>query len=656
MCGIAGIFGKKGNHVSIGSVEAMGKMMFHRGPDNFAVLGFGENLCLAHNRLSFLDLSTAANQPFTNENYALVYNGEIYNFREIRARLEKAYNIQFKTTSDTEVLFYSLIYDGIENCLRELRGMFAFAFYNKADDELLLARDRLGIKPLYYFQNNQLFYWSSEIKALAKTLNLKPNPMKTLFSVNGITENSNEQTLFDGIIPIKPGSYLKIKSADLKPQEFFYYKIIDDFEREYYQELEQKSAAGVVEEFDRLMTASVNSMLISDVPVGTFASGGLDSSLISAIANQNYPNLKLFTANILGKFSEYEDAKKLSQHLKAELFDYKFEPEMMLRDWAETTYFYECPIVIHTNAIPFSKVARLAAESNVKAVLTGEGADELFLGYPKLLTRRYNKIAAFPVNFVKSLYKFIPRLEEYLFPNQKDTTIEFAKHLAQGFETQYREAEIEQKVEFLEERKRREQLLTIQILGDHLVGLLHRNDRMGMMASIEARFPFLNEELVKFAINLPTKYKIGSSFSWHNYKHPFLIDKWIVRKTAEKYLPTDLTYKKKNGFPMVGHKFVRIKKDFFKDGWVAENLRLDNKRQEFIIKSQNPYFIAKLASVEIFGRIYVLNENLEKVKNHVLQHAEIVTDNSKNNGANLLGSSISTTILLENINKIVGNF
>jgi asparagine synthase (glutamine-hydrolysing) len=381
----------------------------------------------------------------------------------------------------------------------------------------------------------------------------------------------------------------------------------------------------ILTEFERLLCTSIKSMLVADAPLGAFVSGGIDSSLISAIAHKSYPNLKLLTANVLGKFSEFEDAKALSKHLGLELYDYRFKPEQMLSDWADVTYFYECPIVVHTNAIPFSNVARLARDLNVKAVLTGEGADELFLGYPRLLTRRYDWLAALPVTFVKSFYKLAPKLEEYLFPNHKQTPIEFANHLIQHFESPLRDAEFGDKFDFLGATQKHEQLLTIKMLGDKLLTLLHRNDRMGMMASIEARFPYLDEELVKFAINLPAKYKIGRSLRWHNYKHPFLIDKWTIRKTAEKYLPKNLVQKKKNGFPMSGHKFVRIKKGFFNNGWVMENLALSNKTQDFMLESQNPYFIAKLASVEIFGRIFGSGESVDEVKTHVMSNAEIIT-------------------------------
>lgn len=625
MCGIAGIYQQNGRVVSLETVETMGRAMFHRGPDNFSWSGFGDNIGLSHNRLSFLDLSPAANQPFKDENYALVYNGEIYNFKQIRDRLIKDFGIRFETTSDTEVLFYSLIHDGIENCLKELRGMFAFAFFDKCRGELYLARDRYGIKPLYYYHKDKAFHWSSEIKSLAQTLGLKPDPLKTLFSINGIAEKSNEYTLFNDIHPVRPGSFLKVTSDDRYPKETQYYRTIDDFEPELYRNLDRQPAASVLAEFDRLMTQSVERMLISDVPVGAFVSGGIDSSLISAYAGKTHPDFKLFTANILGPLSEYEDAKALSEHLRMELYDYKFSPEMMLADWADVTYFYECPIVIHTNAIPFSNVARLARESGVKAVLTGEGADELFLGYPRLLTKRYDRLALFPMTLLRSAYRLVPGLEQYLMPTPGQTPLTFANQLIQQFEGPYREDKLAGKFDFLSKAKQREQLLTIKMFGDHLVGLLHRNDRMGMMASIEARFPFLDEDLVKFAINLPSKFKIGRSARFHNYKHPFLIDKWIVRKTAEKYLPSKLSSKKKNGFPMSGHKFVRTNKEFFRDGWVAETLKLNNRKQEFMLETQDPYFIAKLASIEIFGRIYDFRESLEKVKNHVLRNTEMLS-------------------------------
>ncbi len=621
MCGIAGMFQRGGGDASLETAKQLGLAMTHRGPDNFGFELRGK-VALAHNRLSLLDLSEAGNQPFSNDRYSLIYNGEIYNFQENRERLEKEFNVEFRTTSDTEVLFYSLILDGVDKCLSTSKGMFAFAFYDELEQTLWLARDRMGIKPLYIYQSNGALYWASEIKALARTLGLQPDPVRTLFAANNMAEKSAEYTLFKGLKSLQPGSYLQIKGGG-DPKEVIYYDVVDDFDIDYYKELDRKGPNEILSDFDGMFSDAVRRMLISDAPVGAFVSGGIDSSLISAVASGFNDDIKLFTANVVGKYSEFDDVQTLAKHIGKDVYEYRFEPAMMLRDWAAVTYHYDCPIVVHVNALPFSNVARLARDSNVKAVLTGEGADELFLGYPRLLTQRYDKLAAMPKNAVESLYKASPKLHSYVFGNNGDTPIAFLNKLVQGFELQQVEQRADEKLNCLSKRDRREQYMTIKMLREHLITLLHRNDRMGMMSSIEARFPFLDEEIVRFAINLPAKYKIGRTNRFYNYKHPFLIDKWIVRKTAEKYLPDQIVRKKKQGFPMYGHKFLTIKDGFFRDSWVADSLGLSNKAQSYILQTQDPYFVAKMASVDIFGRIYAMGHSIEDVSRHIQEYAHV---------------------------------
>jgi asparagine synthase (glutamine-hydrolysing) len=619
MCGIAGILNKTGNPVDRSALESMARTIGHRGPDNFG-LTIDRNVGMAHTRLSFLDLSDLANQPYQNENFILSYNGEIYNFKSIRQRLETDFGVKFKTTSDTEVLFHSLINLGVEKCLSEIKGMFAFAFFDKQKGELTLGRDRLGIKPLYYIDRGDSFYFASEMKVLARELDLKPDATKTLIAIGGFGERSRKNTLFEGLHSVEPGTYVKV-SADGQVKCRSYYDPIDDFDLDYYRELDLATGAAIVSEFERLFTDSVDRMLVSDVPMGAFVSGGVDSSLIAAVASKKYPDIQLFTANVVGNMSEYDDALVVSKHINAQLSDYRFEPEMFLRDWVETTYFYESPIVVHTNSVPFGNVAKVARDSGIKAVLTGEGADELFLGYPKLLAQRYNRLARLPDTILKSIYKLVPGLHEHLFANGKNNLMSFVGNLAQNFESE-RLDELDGQMASLNGR-RREQKMTIKMLNEHLITLLHRNDRMGMMNSIEARFPFLDEAVVKFAINLPSKFKIGRSSRFYNYKHPFLIDKWIVRKLAEKYLPKRIVYKKKFGFGMVGHKHVSLKSDFFKNGWLAEVLKLDSATLEYLVSTQDRYFVAKLASVEIFGRIFARQDDRAAISRDVTRHASL---------------------------------
>jgi asparagine synthase (glutamine-hydrolysing) len=597
----------------------MGKIVTHRGPDNFSVIT-DNNVGFAHNRLSILDLSPNANQPFVSDSHILAYNGEIYTYREIRRELQEEHGVTFKSTSDTEVLFHSLVHFGVDESLQKIKGMFAFAFYDRRTGVLILARDRFGIKPLYYIKDQTGFYWASEIKVLSKTLNLTPEPIKTLFALGGQGERSKRNTLFRGVFSLEPGSYLRI-CCGKKVTVTRYYDPVEQFNIHRHDDLNARSTGSVLEEFEELFVASVENMLASDAPMGLFM-GGVDSSLIAAVAKKKNPDIQLFTANVVGQFSEFDDTKVSADHIGAELRDYKFEPDMFLRDWAEATYYYESPIVVHTNSIPMGNVARLAREFGVKAVLTGEGADELFLGYPRLLAERYKHLALLPDKIVKSLYKLVPGLSEYLFPAPSNKIASFLGSLSEGFESQL----VDQQSDVLsisKGRRRSEQKMTIKMLNEHLITLLHRNDRMGMMASIEARFPFLDEDLVAFAINLPAKYKIRSSLRFHNHKHPFLVDKWILRKTAEKYLPKSIVYKKKFGFGMFGHKFIEVDAEFFRDGWLSDTLGWDNKTIEHLVETQDRYFVAKLASLEIFGRIFALHQDIEDVTTLILRNIRL---------------------------------
>jgi asparagine synthase (glutamine-hydrolysing) len=366
-------------------------------------------------------------------------------------------------------------------------------------------------------------------------------------------------------------------------------------------------------------------MLMSDVPIGAFVSGGVDSSLISSIATRINPQLSLFTADVKGKYSEHEDAKFLAESLGRPLQTAAFEPEMMLTDWVSCTYHYETPIVSHTNAIPFARVAELARSSGTKTVLTGEGADELFLGYPKLLAKRYRRLLLLPVEFFKALYGIVPALRSYIFPDAGQSIEGFLCLLAQGFERQrYRERGWES-YGFLSKNELPDHYLSIELLLEHLVSLLHRNDRMGMKSSIESRFPFLDETLVKFAINLPLRWKMRRVFRFHDYKHPFLIDKWPVRALAEVSLPDRISHKKKNGFPMIGHNHLRVTPGFFRGGYVADLVGLTPKAEEFMHRTQSPYLIAKLASLEVFGRLFERDEKQDRITDRVLEYCQIVS-------------------------------
>ena len=619
MCGISGFINSNKKTVDESVLQTLLQVQHHRGPDAAGIY-YDSFVGLAHNRLSLLDLTENGNQPFEDAEHVLIYNGEIYNYEELRAMLPPK---DYQSSSDTAVLFHALKTWGVDKAIKSLRGMFAFAWYDKKSHNLTLGRDRIGIKPLFYgADTNGTYCFASEIKSILAVIKGQVNPIKVLYSGLGVLEKSRYETAWCNIFQVKPGSYISISQE--KVTETIYHDLAWDVDENEFKRLDKLSFGEVLNEFEGLFNSAIKKMLISDAPMGVYVSGGIDSSLIAVRATAYQPDLKLFTANVKGKYSEFADAEFLAECLGKKLYDYPFEKEMALRDWAKVTWHYESPLVIHFNAIPFSNVSQLAYEEKVKAVLTGEGADELFLGYPKLLTRKYDKMIKSPFALLTQVYNTIPKLKSYVFnTGGSQDLLGLFEQAAQNFTRQtIREKDIGA-YDFLPEKARQEQYLTAQMMREGIISLLWRNDRMGMINSIEARFPFLDEKITAFAMNLPVKFKIGRTKRFHNYKHPFLIDKYIVRKLAEKNLPHRLTYKKKNGFPSYGLRHTAIKPEFFKNGFLAEMMQLNDKQVEYMCGNFTSYNIALLGSVEVWAKLFLGNETIEQVSESINRNFSI---------------------------------
>lgn len=616
MCGISGIVYRENKAKAITNVEQMLQLQHHRGPDSQGIF-IDNNIVLGHNRLSLLDLSDNGRQPFEDSNYVLVYNGEIYNYEEIKKQLPA---FEYCSNSDTEVLFKALAHWGLEKTLSKLMGMFAFAWYNKHTHELSLVRDRIGIKPLFYGTSlDGNFVFGSELKALVMPFHFRPDPMKITYAALGILEKSRDYTAWHNLFHLKPGHYLVFKDGNyvLKP----YFNLIDWVKEDEYKRLDAAGTHSVIEELNHLLQNSVNSMLVSDAPMGCFVSGGIDSSLIAAYALQQRPDVKLFTANVIGKYSEFGDTQQLARYLQAELLDYPHQKEYAFRDMARVAWHYETPMINHFNAIAFSNVAGLAQSEGVKAVLTGEGSDELFLGYPKLLTRKYDSIIKAPFELFNRLYSIFPPLKAYINKGQRsDGLLQVLEMGSQNYTRQYLRESGERAYHFIkDEKKREDQYLSVQMMQEGIVSLLWRNDRMGMINSIESRFPFLDEKVVAFALNLPVKYKIGRASKFYNYKHPYLIDKKIVREVAKSKLPQSIVYKQKFGFATYDFLSIKVAPQFFKNGIIAETLGLDSKGIDYLTRNTSAYHLGLLAAVEVWGALYMkkvpithLNDEIQK--------------------------------------------
>lgn len=615
MCGIAGIQLKASGQVQEEWLRSMGEKQRHRGPDDFSIFIKG-NVGFAHNRLSILDLSAAGNQPFRNERYVLTYNGEIYNYQELQEELIKE-GVRFKSTCDTEVLFYYLIRHGVLKTLQSIKGMFAFSFCDLEDGTVYLCRDRLGIKPLYWKYDSSGLYWASEVKAMMGVTKIEPDPVKTLFSMASIADHSNFYTVFREVLRVVPGHYLACKPGE-PPQDVEYYDINQEVDESYYRELDQLPFPEVCRLFNRLLQTSVRQMLMSDAPMGVFISGGVDSSLIAALAVGSKKEISLFTADVTGKHSEYQDTKALSERLGNPLHAFHFLPEMMLSKWAVATWFYGAPLITHTNSIPFSCVAALAREKGVKAVLTGEGSDELFIGYPLAIMKTFRPFLTETLDsFRKALSVCFPVLRRPSSQGARSMNA-FLNLLVQDFERQrLREKGVQSYAFLSSDRAAESHYLSIQMIREGLIALLHRNDRMGMMASIESRFPFLDEPILHFAVNLPLKMKQRWGLKIYDPKHPFLVDKAIVRQTALDYLPEKMAFKRKSGFAMYGHKNIHVKPGYFSGGYAADLLRMTPEAEAHMLRMQDPYFIAKLVSVDIFGRIFSYRESTEQVQERI---------------------------------------
>lgn len=597
----------------------MGAAVCHRGPDSNGSACDG-SYGVAHTRLSILDLSPAGHQPFVDGPHSLAFNGEIYNYLDLRQDLLDR-GLHLVSTSDTEVLFRLLILDGVEPTLARLRGMFAFSFYDARTRTAVLCRDRLGIKPLLYRWRDGELHWASEAKAIAAVRPLEIDRTRLLQSTASLFDGRGERTVFRHVRNVPAGAYLVARAGEA-PALHRYHEWTDEISEAAYRELDAEPMQAIVHRFSDLLRTSTKRMLLSDAPMGVFVSGGIDSSIIAAFAFEQDPELSLFTANVVGRYSEVEDARRLAASLGARLHEATYGPDDVLREWSRGTWHYEAPLINHMNALPLGVTAELAHRTGVKAVLTGEGSDELFLGYPPFVARRYQGLAA-PVDWLIRAYGLLPGVRQFLFPRDEGKIDLFYPKLTTGFESEAAEARFAEAYAFLPPKRRADHLSASHLLLSHLGSLLHRNDRMGMLAGIESRFPFLDEDMVRFGLNLPAKFKIRRVRKVHNRKHPFLMDKAVVRHAARELLPPSLTAKKKFGFPTYGHHALRIGREFFDGGYVEDAFELSKEAEAQLVSDRYRYFGALLGSVEVFGRLFERGETPDEVTAHLEKHVRV---------------------------------
>ncbi|NET60090.1 MAG: asparagine synthase (glutamine-hydrolyzing) [Symploca sp. SIO2E6] len=555
MCGIAGIFHLDGEPVSPVIVKKMTDAIAHRGPDGEGQFVDG-CIGLGHRRLAIIDLSPAGHQPMSTKDgrFVLSYNGEIYNFRELRIELE-ALGYQFHSQTDTEVLL-SAYAEWREHCLERLNGMFAFALWDRQEQKLFLARDRYGIKPLYYTRVGDKLLFGSEVKAiLANPAYQSAIDLEGLLEYFTFQNFFTDKTLFKGVKLLPAGHYLwlSLNQPNLVQQQYWDY---------HFAEPEQiRDEREYLEELDRLFRQAVSRQLVSDVELGAYLSGGMDSGSITAIAAQQLPYLKTFTcgfdlnsaSGIEVSYDEREPAEYMSYLFKTEHYEMVLKAGDMERVMPRLAWHLEEPRV--GQSYPNFYVAQLASKF-VKVVLAGTGGDELFAGYP---WRYYRAVVNHNFeHYVDQYYEFWQRLL-----NREEIRAVFSpiweevKHVdtREIFRSVFQQSD--------SNLKRPEDYINHSLYFEaktFLHGLLMVEDKLSMAHSLETRVPFLDNDLVDFAMKVPTRLKLGNltevvrlnendpGNKTAKYFQKTKDGKLLLRQVMRRYIPDVVTDRIKQGF------------------------------------------------------------------------------------------------------------
>ena len=563
MCGLAGFFGDFDKNL----LPRMGSVIQHRGPDNTGIWCC-ENLKvgLVHTRLSILDLRTNANQPMSSDcgRAKIVFNGEIYNYRQLREDLVEK-GVTFKTTGDTEVVLKLYIHYGID-FLSKLNGIFVISIFDLERRSLFLARDGQGVKPLYYSELSRGFLFASELKALVqeKSLVRSLNPEAIAAHLTFLYA-PGKMTMLKNVYKLLPGHYLEVKEGKIiKISEFY------DYPAQTYRPNKPKNY--FVENTRKYLEQAVNKQLVSDVPVGAFLSGGLDSSAVVAIAKKMNPDLDLpcFTIDFEDNAFENEGmardlpyAERVAKHLGIKLNKVTVGSEMLL-DLEKMIYHLDEP---QADPAPLNamQICALAKAQGIKVLLSGTGGDDIFTGYrrhyaigaerfwgwlPKKAREFLRYTSEIKISNRPALRRFrkafqyadleaSERLVSYFFwLDPKIGKSLFSANFSSQFKDFYPQKPFMDTLGKLPDGLTSlQQMLYLEqkhFLTDHN---LNYTDKVSMAHGVEVRVPLLDPDLISWASTIPDKYKQNGS-----------VGKWVFKKSMENYLPKDVIYRPKTGF------------------------------------------------------------------------------------------------------------
>lgn len=576
MCRIVGIweFTSKGSGINSRIIQ-MRDTLSHGGPDDAGTFVDSKaGVALGHRRLSILDLSEKGKQPMEFESLVITYNGEVYNYRDIKKELE-ACGYTFDSNTDTEVVLKAFHKWGKE-AVHRFRGMFAFALWNKERKELLLCRDRVGVKPLFWYYKNGVFMFASELKAFFEyedfALDIDRKAVAQLLQYGYITAS---KSIFSHVKKVKPGHFLTVSSSgEIKEEKYW----------DVYEYLNTDKEEHSVEELEERLKESFKLRMVSDVPVGVFLSGGIDSSLVSAIVqSESSKPIKTFTIGFEDKeYDEAKWAKLIAKHIGTEHHELYCTEKELFEIVPKLSYIYDEPFG-DSSGIPTYLVSQLARQS-VKVVLSGDGGDEIFGGYVKymitqnvfgklkvihpLLRRaikgtvellgreRFAELVS-RVPYLKSRYKNL-KTKVHKFINVFDAKDEIEFFVKAGQFVSDKEIiklvniNLEDIADYhtfhgsVPENKLISLLGAIDIKTYLPDDILVKVDRASMSIALEAREPFLDQNLISFGLSLPDSLKVKDGKG-----------KYLLREVLNKYVPREIVDRPKQGFGIPVEKWLR---------------------------------------------------------------------------------------------------
>ncbi len=555
MCGIIGYYG---DYVSKFMEKPRLDLIKHRGPDNHDYVQ-GKRYFLGHTRLSIQDTSQLANQPMISDDksFVLIFNGEIYNHRELRKELLSTVN--FKSSGDTETLLYGLIKYGVD-FIDKLNGIFAFSFLNTVTGDIIISKDHFGVKPLYYHLNDKEIYFSSELKAICSFDRVKPSIDKSaLKNYINFLWSPGEKTPFNEFKKLLPGTYLKGNIHKIKDLEMHRYYSVP-FNGQY---LLNETENDLIVKLENHLLKAVKRQMLSDVPIGFFLSGGLDSSILVAMARKLNPKKKINCYTISldstdGFTNDLSYARKVAEYLKVSLNVVDARTDI-LKNFDKVIYHLDEP---QADPAPINvyNICRAARKDGIKVLIGGTAGDDIFSGYRRHQALNFASTIERTPKFIRKSIKnislklngkssFIRRFKKLSVNIEKSKEDRMMGYFSWIDHTRLRDLFLEPNDYncysyfenlnkfILHEKSDLNKMLFWEIntfLTDHN---LNYTDKLSMALGVEVRVPFLDKDLVEFSTNIPPNFKLKGNET-----------KYLLKKVAEKYLPKEVIYRSKTGF------------------------------------------------------------------------------------------------------------